>query len=97
MTQSQGGQSRKVDLKELRQTRAATVTATQRLLKEQQATRKLINAEISSQARTVPDISQAIGLPAGQVLWHLMAMKKYGLIEESGMEGQYYLYETAKE
>jgi predicted transcriptional regulator len=97
MTQSGDGDRKKVDLKQLRQERSETVKMTQQLLKEQQSVRKRIQAEISDQARSVPDVAQVIGLPAAQVLWHLMAMKKYGLIQESGMDGQYYLYEIAKE
>jgi predicted transcriptional regulator len=97
MAKSQEGKSQKADLKQLRQEHAETVAITQQMLKEQQSIRKQINAELSEQARTVPDLAQAIDLPADRVLWHLMAMKKYGLVQESDMDGQYYLYQTVKE
>ena len=36
------------------------------------------------------------GLPAGEVLWHITAMKKYGLVVETGMCGEYYLYQMLR-
>jgi predicted transcriptional regulator len=47
--------------------------------------------------KTVPEIAQAAQLPSDQVLWHVMAMKKYDLVREIGMEGEYYQYQLTEE
>ena len=46
--------------------------------------------------KAIPDIAELTGIPADQILWHVTAMKKYGLIVENGMCGEYYLYQMAK-
>jgi hypothetical protein len=45
----------------------------------------------------VPQIATAIGKPAHQVLWFVAAMKKYGIVVEMGMCGDYPLYQRVKE
>jgi hypothetical protein len=42
-------------------------------------------------------VVEATNLPSTEVLWHMMAMKKYDLIVEVGMEGEYYQYQLAQE
>jgi hypothetical protein len=37
------------------------------------------------------------GLPSKDVLWWLAAMKKYGLIAEEGMDGDYPIYKLVEE
>lgn len=46
---------------------------------------------------TVPEIAVAIGLPTSDVLWCVMAMKKYGIVGERENDDGYYRYglETA--
>ena len=84
-------------LKQLREEHHATVEQVQARLKEQKDIRRKIAEALGSEAKTVPEIAAASGLPAEQVLWHLIAMKKYGLVVETGQSDDYYLYQRAEE
>jgi predicted transcriptional regulator len=84
-------------LKRLRDEHRDTVERVQVLLKEQKDIRRRICQAIRDAPKTVPEIAEASGLSADQVLWHITAMKKYDLVIETGMCGEYYLYQRAKE
>lgn len=84
-------------LKELREQHADSVARTQELLKAQKAIRKELCQTIRQAAHTVPEIAELTQLPAGQVLWHVTAMKKYGLVVEKGQCGEYYLYQMTED
>lgn len=60
--------------------------------KEQRDYAKAISAALEKGPRTVPEIAQASGLPSHKILWHVMAMKKYGKIAEADRAGDYYRY-----
>jgi predicted Rossmann fold nucleotide-binding protein DprA/Smf involved in DNA uptake len=83
--------------KQLREEHHETVAQVQALLKEQKDIRRQIVQAMGNEPRTVPDIAEASGLPAEQVLWHIIAMKKYNLVIETGLSGEYYLYQQVKE
>jgi predicted transcriptional regulator len=83
-------------LKSLREEHEETVAKTQDLLKHNQAIRKQIHQAMQSGPMTVPEVAEATGLPSDQVLWHVTAMKKYDLVREVGMSGEYYQYELAQ-
>ena len=36
-------------------------------------------------------------MPSNEVLWHIAAMKKYGLVVETGLDENYYRYALAEE
>jgi predicted transcriptional regulator len=84
-------------LKRLRVTHQDTVERTQALLKSNKKIQQQICQVIRDQARTVPEVALAVGLSANEVLWHITAMKKYGRVAETGMCGDYYLYQKAEE
>lgn len=84
-------------LKRLREQHKDTVQRTQAVLKEHKAARQQICQSIRDAAKTVPEVAEMTGIPAGQVLWHIIAMKKYGLVVETGQCGQYYTYQVVKE
>jgi len=84
-------------LKQLREQHKASVEHTQALLKAQQAIRRQMCQVLRDGPKTVPEVATATGLPAHQVLWHITAMKKYNLVEETGMCGEYYLYQMSPE
>jgi predicted transcriptional regulator len=84
-------------LKRLREEHRATVEQVQALLKEQKDIRRQICQVMRDAPKTVPEIAEASGLPAEQVLWHIIAMKKYDLVIEAGLCGEYYLYQRAEE
>jgi len=84
-------------LKRLREEHKDTVASAQALLKEQKAVRRQICQAIRDAPKSVPEVAEITGLPADQVLWHITAMKKYDLAIETGMCGEYYLYQLVKE
>jgi predicted transcriptional regulator len=84
-------------LKALREERQETVSRAQELLKEQQAVRKVIRNTLRDGAKTVPEVADSTELPSHVVMWYMMAMKKFNLIEELDMDGQYYRYQLVQE
>jgi len=86
-------------LAELRKQHGAQAREAQELLKQQQTRRRGLLEALQDGPRTVPQLAAATGLPAHEVLWHVAAMRKYGHLEEAGMDedGDYYLYGRPKE
>lgn len=84
-------------LKKLREEHKDTIEHTRALLKTQQEARRVICQAMRHGAETVPEIAEACGLPAHQVLWHITAMKKYDLVVETGKCGEYYRYAMVQE
>ncbi len=97
MSDKEKAKERMAILKRLREQHAETVARTQALLKEQQAFRKKLRAAMKGGPKTIPEIAAAANLPSDQVLWHVMAMKKYDLVCEVGKEAEYYQYQLAEE
>jgi len=84
-------------LKKLRAAHADTVERTQALLREQKQMQQSICQFIRETPKTVPEIAAAIGKPSHEVLWFVAALKKYGIVAESGMCGDYPLYQKVDE
>jgi predicted transcriptional regulator len=97
MSAMKDAKKRGILLKELREKHEDSVARAQALLKDQKAVRKQLCQAIRDAAKTVPEIAELTSIPAGQVLWHITAMKKYGLVVEQGMCGEYYLYQMAED
>jgi hypothetical protein len=97
MTAREEAKKRAILLKRLREEHKETVARTQTLLKEQKAFRRQICQPMREAPRAVTELAELTGLPAGQVLWHITAMKKYGLVIENGMCGEYYQYQMAED
>jgi predicted transcriptional regulator len=84
-------------LKRVREEHADTVKRTQALLKEQKKIQQLICQQIREKSKTVPEIAQEVDMPTNEVLWYLTAFKKYDIVIEDGMCGEYILYKRAEE
>jgi predicted transcriptional regulator len=86
-------------LVELRKQHGERVKQAQELLKTQQTVRKTLRRAMQEGPRSVPNLAAAASISPSDVLWHIAAMKKYGLVEEAGMDehGEYYLYALSKE
>lgn len=84
-------------LKRLREAHNDTVERTRALLKEQNEVRRKICQATRDVPKQVPEIAEITGIPANEVLWHVIAMKKYGDVAEIGSCGEYYLYQAVKE
>lgn len=90
-------QSRGEMLKELRKEHAKTVKRTQELLREQKHIQNEICKLLRDNPMTVPDVAEKLGMPSKEVLWYMASFKKYGLIVENGMCGDYPLYQKTEE
>jgi len=83
-------------LQALRESRGGVSAEMKAWLKDQQDVRKRLRAALAGRARTVPDLAVECGLPAGRLLWHLMAMRRYGEVTEAGERDRYVLYALKK-
>ena len=97
MKNKEEAKKRALFLKRLRAEHQETVDRTQALLKEQKAIRRQICKPLRESPKAVPELAEITGMPANEILWHVTAMKKYGLIVENGMCGEYYLYQMAED
>jgi len=84
-------------LKKLRSEYAESVARTQALVKEQKLVEKKICQCIREKAKTVPEIAVEVEMPTHEVLWYLTGYKKYDLVVEEGMCGEYVLYKKVQE
>jgi len=86
-------------LAEQRKQHGEHVKQAQERLKEQQVARRALRRAMEAGPRSVPQLAEETGIPAHEVLWHMAAMKKYGLVEEAGVDDndEYYLYALKKE
>ncbi len=84
-------------LKDLRSERKDTVQRTQALLKEHKRIHREICKAIRDTPKTIPEIAEVIKMPSHQILWHITALKKYDVVAEEGMCGEYVLYANAEE
>ncbi len=97
MSTTMNAKQRSQFLKQLREEHHDTVEQVQARLKAQKDTRRQIVQAMDGEPKTVPEIAATSGLPAEQVLWHIIAMKKYNLVIETGQSDDYYLYQQVKE
>ena len=84
-------------MKELRKLRKESIKAAATRVKEQNAAVKAIKEQLEEGPMTVPEISQAAGMPSSDVMWYVATLKKYGQILEADQDGSYYRYQLAEE
>ncbi len=84
-------------LKRLRDDHKPSVERTQELLKEQKRVQQAVCKSVRERSKTVPEIASEIEMPTHEVLWYVTSFKKYGLLRENGMCGDYPLYERVEE
>ena len=84
-------------LKQLREAHQKSFEQTQALFKDQRQMQNAICQVIREEPKTVPQIAAAINKPTHEVLWFVSALKKYGIVVEMGMCGDYPLYKRVKE
>jgi hypothetical protein len=94
MTQprTEGTSSREV-LKTLRGVRRDTFKTVTLRVKEQQRSVRVIKQCLAEGAATVPEISEATGIKAAEVLWYVATLKNYGEIIEGPKDGDYFRYQ----
>lgn len=93
LTQKEKGQV----LKGLREEYQESVSRTRDLLKKNKKIHGVICKVIRDEPKTVPEVALLVGMPAHEVLWHIIAMKKYDIVAETGKCGEYYLFQRVGE
>ncbi|MGD2157692.1 MAG: hypothetical protein PVG32_12540 [Anaerolineales bacterium] len=97
MTDRKAARKRTQMLKELREEHKETVERTQELLREQKGIHREICKLLRDDSKTIPDMAAAMEMPSVEVLWHITALRKYDIVEEDGMCGEYVLYKRVEE
>ena len=87
---------KKEAMKKLRKDRKEWISRASTIVKEQKKIRKAIKGYLENQPATVPEISEATGIPSDKVLWYLATLKKYGKIIEGDKKGGYFRYVLAE-
>jgi hypothetical protein len=62
------------------------------MAKHQTEALKSIRAALKDGPKTIPAILPQCNLPGPELVWFLMAMKRYGMVVETGHQGDYLLY-----
>ena len=84
-------------LKDLRSQYKESVERTQKLLKDKGKLERELCKLIREKSKTIPEIAESLDIPTHRVLWFLTALKKYDIVEEDGMCGEYVLYKRKEE
>jgi hypothetical protein len=95
MTTASGGPDRAQlaqMLKTARARRGESLARANARHKDWRAVRKAITAHLASGESTVPALAAAVAISPAETLWHISGMRKYGLVEEIGMAGDYPTY-----
>ena len=87
--------AQKEAMKELRKIRKQFIKSSAARLKEQNKTIKMIKEQIKDDPKTVPEISQAAGIPSSDVMWYIATMKKFGEVLEAEQDESYFRYGLA--
>lgn len=86
----------KQDLKALREVRKVQIDRARKSIKENNNIIRSIREQITTEAKTVPEIAQALGMETAQVLLFVSALKKYGEVMEGPKDGDYFRYAWAQ-
>lgn len=83
-------------LKQLRSERKAFIDRARQTVKAQNATIKAIKDQLAAEARTVPEMAQALKMKTSDVLLFIAALRKYGEVVEGPKDGDYFKYQLAE-
>jgi predicted Rossmann fold nucleotide-binding protein DprA/Smf involved in DNA uptake len=85
-------ESTKEKLKRAKEKRGPIPPALLEHMRETNKVQKAILDALGEEAKTVPDLSAATGLPEDVVFWQVNAMRKYNKIHDVKKSGEYFLY-----
>lgn len=80
-------------LKKLREERKDSIDQAKSLIRVQSASIKKIKEHLLGQGGTIPELAEKTGMSASEVLWLVMALKKYGQVAEGAKAGDYFKYQ----
>jgi len=83
-------------LKQLRSDRKVWIDRARQTVKAQNATIKAIKGQLAAEARTVPEMAQALKMKTSDVLLFVAALRKYGEVLEGPKDGDYFKYQLAE-
>lgn len=72
-----------------------TAKVAQETVKNNNSIRRVLKKALKAGPRTIPQLAEETEMPTADVLWHVVAMLKYGTIVEVGLEEEdeeYYIY-----
>jgi predicted transcriptional regulator len=79
-------------LKRLRAERDEQLKAVRARTRDVLKLRRKVKKALEDGPQTVLSIASAVGASTDEVLWHVMAMRGYGLVAEDDQEGDYFKY-----
>jgi hypothetical protein len=79
----------------LRERRGGMSNELKAYVSNQQKVYKALRAALKAGPRTVPQLAAECGIPAPEVMWHLMAMRRYGQVLDGPEENGYLRYTLA--
>ena len=82
----------KADVKVFRERMGGMTDERKAWQKEQRDTEKAIHNALKDGPRTIPEIAVEAQIPSHRIVWHLMALKRYGKVAEMDRVGDYYRY-----
>ena len=85
-------EKKKLSSRILRERLGAVPRKPMELSRKHAKVKKQIKQALQDGLGTVPEVSEAIHVPTGEVLWHLMSMKKYGEVIEGAERDNYMEY-----
>ncbi len=84
--------AQKTALKRLRSERADHIERVRKSQNVIRETRRALKKALEDGPRTVPDLAGATGRTTDDVLWHVAAMRAYGIVTEDEQEESYFKY-----
>lgn len=88
-------EEKKLARQALREERREIIGPAYRRSREHMEIIKRLGVLLTGGSLTVPELSKAAELPTPCVLWHVIAMKKYGMVNEVEKDGDYFRYALA--
>jgi hypothetical protein len=79
----------------LRERRGGMSSELKAYVSNQQKVYKALRAALKAGPRTVPELAAECGIPSPEVMWHLMALRRYGEVLDGPEENGYLLYTLA--
>jgi hypothetical protein len=79
-------------LKKLRSERGNMYEQARAKNKEIKLVRAKVKKALAVEPKSVPSLASELEIPSEDVLWHLMAMRKYGAVAEGEPEDDYFRY-----
>ncbi len=80
----------------LRERRGGVPQELRERLKQQNRIKRALREALKQGPKTVPELASETGIESSVVLWHVMALRKYGEVEDAGTAGDYVRYRLVK-